>query len=83
MPGLLPIFAGMIGATIPTRTYKVRPGDTLLTIAAKNLGSWRRWTEIRDLNDFESAASDLCVRAHGGDYWDWIFPDQELQLPAR
>ncbi len=32
------------------RMYTVKPGDTLLEIAQKQLGTARRWTEIRDLN---------------------------------
>jgi len=33
-----------------SRKYTVRSGDTLSVIASRELGSAKRWTEIRDLN---------------------------------
>lgn len=33
------------------RTYVVQRGDTLWSIATRELGSGKRWTEISDLND--------------------------------
>jgi len=34
--------------SLPDRLYRVRPGDTLLSIAQALLGDPLRWTEIRD-----------------------------------
>lgn len=38
------------GTTAPAPTYTVKAGDTLLSIAAAQLGSAARWTEIAQLN---------------------------------
>ena len=38
------------GAAATTRTYTVKKGDSLWSIAARQLGDGKRWMEIRDLN---------------------------------
>ena len=43
-------FAGVLGAKVATRTYTVKPGDTLIKIAQKELGNGDRWQEIFLLN---------------------------------
>ena len=43
-------FAGVLGTKVSTRTYTVRPGDTLTKIAQKELGDAGRWQEIFLLN---------------------------------
>lgn len=48
------------------RTYTVKRGDSLWAIAAKNLGSGTRYTEIKALNGLKS---------------DTIYPGQVLKLP--
>lgn len=54
--------------TVPAgTTYIVQPGDTLSTIAATQLDSWERWTEIATLNDIVDPRQ--------------IQPGQELRLP--
>ena len=52
--------------TSTARTYTVRRGDSLWAIAAKQLGSGRRYTEIKALNGLKS---------------DTIHPGQVLKLP--
>ena len=49
------------------KTYTVKAGDTLQSIAARELGDRRRWTEIRDLNKIRDPRS--------------IKPRQVLKLP--
>ncbi|GCD39167.1 peptidoglycan-binding protein [Streptomyces chrestomyceticus JCM 4735] len=39
----------------PPRTYRVRPGDSLSSIAAELLGSLSRWPEIARLNGLADA----------------------------
>ena len=34
-------------------TVPVAPGDNVIKIAQEQLGDWRRWREIADLNDFD------------------------------
>ncbi|HET9873670.1 MAG TPA: LysM peptidoglycan-binding domain-containing protein [Propionibacteriaceae bacterium] len=43
-------FAGVLGTKTGTRTYTVKPGDTLTKIAQAQLGDGDRWTEIFLLN---------------------------------
>jgi nucleoid-associated protein YgaU len=43
--------AGVGGSTAHPKFYTVKRGDTLSSIAADQLGDYRRWTEIADLND--------------------------------
>lgn len=52
-----------------TRTYTVRPGDSLSKIAQRELGSASRWREIHELN------KDLIPDPNR------IFPGQTLKLP--
>lgn len=59
--------AGVKVATTTAKTYLVVAGDTLITIAARKLGSYKRWGEIRDLNNLRDPNS--------------IRPGQRLQLP--
>jgi nucleoid-associated protein YgaU len=63
-------FAGVLGTKVATRTYTVKAGDTLVKIAAKQLGDGDRWPEIFLLN-----------RATIRDP-DQIFAGQVLILPA-
>ena len=53
------------------RTYTVKPGDSLWRIAARELGSGRRWQEIYALNRELISNPSL------------IFPGQELTLPQE
>lgn len=52
------------------RSYTVRKGDCLWTIAEKHLGDGTRWKEIYELNEDKIENPRL------------IYPDQELVLPA-
>ncbi len=52
----------------PSRPYTVRSGDSLANIAARELGSERRWREIQSLNGLRN---------------DTIHPGQSLVLPVR
>lgn len=56
-------------ATVGHRTYVVRPGDSLFTIASAQLGSGARWRKLYRLNQ---------GRIPNPRY---IFPGQTLQLP--
>lgn len=60
--------AGTPGATSSDRTYTVRAGDTLSSIAASQLGSAARWPEIAELNGLRDP--------------NYITPGQVLRLPA-
>lgn len=51
--------------------YTVRKGDTLSSIAKAELGSWKRWPEIAELN------RDVI----GSTNTHWIYPGQVLTLP--
>lgn len=64
--GALPL--GRPAGGQPGRTYTVRAGDSLSTIAARELGDWRRWTDIATLNGLADP--------------DVIVPGQVLRLPA-
>ncbi len=64
-------FAGVLGKKTHTRTYKVKSGDSLSSIAQKQLGDANRWREIFLLN-----------RAIIRDP-DRIFPGQVLVLPVE
>lgn len=50
----------------PEKTYKVKGGDSLWTIAAKELGNGNRYKEIKSLNGLKN---------------DTIYPGQVLKLP--
>jgi len=39
------------GTEAPGNTYTTKQGDTLISIAAKLYGDWKRWKEIGDKND--------------------------------
>ena len=58
------------GSASDGRSYVVRAGDCLWTIASRELGSGTRWNEIYELN--RDILSDP----------DWIYVGQELELPA-
>lgn len=45
-----PVSPSLRRPTAPARTYTVRPGDTLSSIAARQLGDAGRWKEIYSLN---------------------------------
>jgi LysM repeat protein len=62
------LFAGETGASGPEQRYRVRPGDTLCSIAERtNAGDPREGVrELRERNDLESAV---------------IVPGQVLVLP--
>ncbi len=64
-------------ASSEARTYVVRPGDTLWSIAEEQLGSPLRWREVAALN-LGRPQSD------GREFTDahWIFPGWVLALPA-
>lgn len=69
--------AGVDAATSGSRTYVVKPGDTLWSIAEDELGSPLRWREIAALN-LGRPQSDgrQLTDAH------WIFPGWVLLLPG-
>lgn len=50
--------------------YTVQKGDTLSSIAKNELGNWKRWTDIADMN-----------REVIGNQNHWIYPGQVLRLP--
>lgn len=62
-------------------TYVVVKGDMLSTIAAKKLGSAKRWKEIYNLNKgaVEKAAIKNGKRSSGNGHW--IYPGTKLRLP--
>lgn len=51
--------------------YTVKRGDTLSSIAQNQLGSWRRWGEIAEMNRQVIGSSNN----------HWIYPGQVLTLP--
>lgn len=51
--------------------YTVKRGDTLSSIAQNQLGSWKRWHEIADMNK----------QVIGNSNTHWIYPGQVLTLP--
>ncbi len=58
-------------------SYVVRPGDTLWSIASKELGSPLQWRAIAELNyGRPQADGDRLTDAH------WIFPGWRLALPV-
>jgi hypothetical protein len=61
--------------------YVVKGGDTLMHIAANQLGDSSRWREIYDTNQstIESTAIGRGIGGSSGGYW--IFPGQELVIP--
>jgi len=67
---------GTYAATSRT-TYVVKPGDTLWSIAERELGSPLRWREIAILNYGR-------LQSEGGELTDahWIYPGWELLLPT-
>jgi DNA-binding SARP family transcriptional activator len=68
---------GQLSTEMTIVSYVVQPGDTLWSIAEKQLGSPLRWPEIAKLNYGR-------IQPDGGDLTDahWIFPGWELVLPA-
>lgn len=61
-----PIDDGLVSKIL----YTVKSGDTLSSIAQSELGNFRRWTEIADMN-----------REVIGNQNHWIYPGQVLSLP--
>ncbi|HEY9839835.1 MAG TPA: LysM domain-containing protein, partial [Candidatus Obscuribacterales bacterium] len=57
--------------TVSQILYTVKRGDTLSSIAQSELGSWRRWHEIADMNRQVIGTSNN----------HWIYPGQVLTLP--
>lgn len=51
--------------------YTVKRGDTLSSIAQNQLGSWKRWHEIADMNK----------QVIGNSNTHWLYPGQVLTLP--
>lgn len=51
--------------------YTVKRGDTLSSIAQKELGTWKRWPEIAEMNR----------QVIGSTNTHWIYPGQVLTLP--
>lgn len=65
------------GDVMSTRLYVVQPGDTLWSIAARELGSPLRWRQIAALNqDRPQPDGQKLVDDH------WIYPGWSLVLPA-
>lgn len=61
----------------------VEAGDSLWKLAARHLGSPRRWVEIWQLNRAAITAEQRrrrCRRMLGP---DWIFPGMTLQVPKE
>ena len=57
--------------TVSKILYTVKRGDTLSGIAQKELGSWKRWNELADMNRNVIGTSNN----------HWIYPGQVLTLP--
>ncbi|MHB8262492.1 MAG: LysM peptidoglycan-binding domain-containing protein [Acidimicrobiales bacterium] len=58
--------------------YTVQPGDSLWSIAQKELGSGIRWKEIASLNDGRSEPGGYVFGESG-----WLLPGWEIELPGR
>ena len=66
-------------AVVPTgRVVRVRPGNSLWTIAEQRLGASRRWSELWRLNHGRLQADGHRLRSPG-----LILPGWRLQLPAH
>lgn len=57
--------------TVSKILYTVKRGDTLSGIAQSQLGNWKRWHEIADMNHNVIGTSNT----------HWIYPGQVLSLP--
>ncbi len=69
---------GRITALAPTRSYKVRSGDTLRSIAHSLLGSELRWPEIFALNEGKTQADGRSLTNPDLIHIDWI-----LEVPGN
>ena len=67
-----------INALAPTRSYKVRSGDTLRSIAQSLLGSELRWPEIFALNKGKAQADGRSLTNPDVIHIDWI-----LEVPRN
>ncbi len=61
------------------KSYIVKKGDSLMTIAKKQLGNGSRWKEIYKLNKstIETRAKKKGKPGNG----QWVFPGEKLKLP--
>ncbi|MDE7299800.1 MAG: LysM peptidoglycan-binding domain-containing protein [Lachnospiraceae bacterium] len=63
-------------------TYTVVSGDTLWAIAARELGSGSRWTQIYSTN---AGTIEAWAKKHGkagSDHGHWIWPGEVLTMPG-
>lgn len=65
------------------KTYTIKSGDCLSTIAKKELGNSNRWKEIYNLNKsvIENAAKKHGYKSSSTGHW--IFPGTVIKLPDR
>ena len=63
-------------------TYTVMSGDTLWGIAAKKLGSGKKWTAIYDANAGTIEAEAKKHGKIGSDHGHWIWPGEVLTIPG-
>ncbi|MBW3538435.1 LysM peptidoglycan-binding domain-containing protein, partial [Candidatus Parcubacteria bacterium] len=61
----------------PASTYTVVSGDELLKVARRALSPQASFREVWDYADAIYERNKHVI----GDDWDWIFPDQVLELP--
>lgn len=65
------------------KTYVVKDGDTLTTIAQRVYRNWTYWIDIY-INNMPTIADDprnkACIAKFGGIPPHWIFTDQVLKL---
>ncbi len=65
----------------PAKSYVVKKGDSLYTIAKKQLGNSSRWKEIYKQN---KQTIELQAKKHGKPgNGQWIFPGEKLKLPKK
>lgn len=78
-PAAQPVAAPTPQAPPPARTYTIKSGDTLSSIAQRFTGSAARWTELYNAN---AGVIDSTARSRGmSGGGHWIFPGTVLRLP--
>lgn len=68
---------GRVRPQVETRSYVVRPGDSLWRIAERELGSGFKWREIYELNEGRRFEDGRCLRSPR-----LIHPGWRLRLPS-
>ena len=72
----LKILFGSLGSRLPTKTIEVEAGDTLWTLAERELGDGQRWREIYLLNLSAVSGDEASPEPNP----DLIHPGTELKL---